>query len=150
MFDILLYEYIPIAANEQLKEIILTAIISLACTEDHFQLMKKWLEVNEVYFYKEGIKIEIIDLIISPENKYSILKKISSSTEMDQSEIKAFYESQLENDENKDLAKRCRISCNALTYNKENKERLWNLITSDSPDLPAHEQHAEFSSEFQH
>ena len=142
MFNFLLYEYIPIAANEQLKEIILTAIISLACTEDHFQLMKKWLEANEIFFYKEGIKIEIIDLIISPENKYSILKKISSSREMDQQEIKAFYESQLENDENKDLAKRWRISWDALTYNKENKERLWNLVTSDKPDLPAQEQHA--------
>ena len=65
------------------------------------------------------------DIEISPENKYLILRKISTSKETPKEEIVQFYESQLENDENKDLAKKCKLSCKAAIYDKEQKKEVF-------------------------
>ena len=61
---------------------------------------------------------------------------------MDPEEVKKFYEHYLENDENKDLVRRCKLTWEALAYNKESKEKFWNMVTCDKPDLSSHYQHA--------
>lgn len=142
MMHFLLYDFIPIATSEELKETILKGIISLACTEDHFKLMMKWIESNEVSFDKEGIRIQISDLIISPEIKYSMLRKIATSTELSAETIRKFYETHLENDDNKDLVKSCKLSCEAAIYDKASKEKFWNMVMSEKPEISLYDQEA--------
>jgi hypothetical protein len=64
------------------------------------------------------------DIEITPENKYAILRKVCTSTEIPIKDLILFYESQLENDENKDLAGRCKVSCETALYDKDIKEKV--------------------------
>lgn len=79
---------------------------------------------------------------ITPENKHAMLRKVATSTKLSPEEIRSFVEAQLENDENKDLAKRCRISCDAAIYDPAVKEKYWNMITADKLELSVYDQQA--------
>jgi len=52
------------------------------------------------------------------------LRKISTSVETPKEEIVKFFENQLENDENKDLARKCKLSCDSAIYDRENKIKV--------------------------
>lgn len=140
VFQFLMNDFMPKAANGELKQIILSAVIAISCTEEQYTLMKKWLEDDKITSIDNDTEIK--DVSITPENKYAILRKVATSTKMDQKDIKAFYTSQLENDENKDLAARCRLSCEAAEYNKEVKEALWQKITQDKCEMSIYDQQA--------
>jgi aminopeptidase N len=63
MLKFLLNDFLPIAPNEELKDILLTSIIALACTEEHFAMLKHWIETDKVTLVKEGITVEVSGFI---------------------------------------------------------------------------------------
>lgn len=63
MLKFLLNDFLPIAPNEELKDILLTSIIALACTEEHFAMLKHWTETDKVTLVKEGITVEVSGFI---------------------------------------------------------------------------------------
>ena len=140
VFNFLMNEFMPKAVNGELKQIILSAAIAISCNEEQYALMKQWLVDGKITSSNDNTEIE--DVSITPENKYAILRKIATSTKMNQKDIKEFYTSQLENDDNKDLAHRCKLSCEAAEYNKDVKEKMWQKITQDKCELSIYDQQA--------
>ena len=146
MVDFILYEILPQSTDGELKQILLSTIIGFSMTEEHKLMLKSWLENDKVAYDIKGKVTEIEDITITPENKYAILKKYSTSTKIDQKDIKQFVEDQLKDDENKDLVSKCRYSCEAAEYNPEVKQKFWDLIMQPKCDLPIHDQQAIMST----
>lgn len=86
--------------------------------------LKSWIDNEQVSYKVDGKETVFEGIEMTPENKYSILRKVCTSTEIPIKDLVLFYETQLENDENKDLASRCKISCQTAIYDKDNKEKV--------------------------
>ena len=83
--------------------------------------LKSWLEDGVISVDIDGEKRTFEEIKISPENKYGILRKTSTSVETPKVDTLLFFSKHLKNDENKDLAKKCELSCDAALYSKVNK-----------------------------
>ncbi|CAI2373227.1 unnamed protein product [Moneuplotes crassus] len=146
MFDFLLKEFLPATDNEQIQQIIVEGCISISRSEEHFRILKSWLETGQISAEINGEHRVFEEIKLSPEDKHFILKKISTSVETPKDEVVKFYEKHLENDENKDLARKCKLSCEAAINDRDSKVKHWKLITSSKSGLGAQDQQAIMST----
>jgi hypothetical protein len=106
MINFLLKEFMPNIDSSEIKQIILSTMISLTSTEKHRCRLQKWLNQGKITYTKDNEEQTVEGVSITPENKYSILKAVSVSKEIEKEEMTEFVEKHLKDDENKDLAHR--------------------------------------------
>jgi hypothetical protein len=106
MFNFLLNDFLPQTKDDELRQLAVSSIISIASTKDHFKLLKEWLENKKPFYYSDNKKVKV-DAGISIEEKHSILKLVSTFTELNDKEFAKFADSELEEDkDNQDLVER--------------------------------------------
>ena len=115
MFDFLLNKFFPNAKELELKQHILQALIIVASSDEHLQLLQSWIENKKPFYIEEGEKKEV-DIKINISIKHQILKKISTSIKLNNEEFQEFVKKQLAEDtKDQDLVVRCKLAIEAAT-----------------------------------
>lgn len=146
MFDFLLNTLLPKLDNEELRQLCVNSLISVAATDKHYKFLQEWLVNKKPFYMKGGNKVDVGSKM-SVSNKHSILKKISTSLTLNNAEFQTFVTQQLEEDkENKDLSGRCKLAIEAATYDKTIKNAFMDELLAPKSDRSIWEQRAIMST----
>lgn len=116
MFDFFFSTLLPkFEANEEVRELIVDAIITVSASDENINLLKTWLTSENFQ--------------LSPEQKYRILTKAFSQEGVSIEEKNKLRADILKGD-NSDLAKYNELQCNAAVPDLKVKETFWKELFS--------------------
>lgn len=126
--------------DAEITQLIISAILSVASTDEHLQMLKDWLENGKPFYLKDGKKVDV-NAKISIKDKHYILTRISTSVKLNNEEFQKFLEDQLEEDKgNQDMVARCRLACEAAKYDKAIKNSFMDELMAPKCDRSIWEQ----------
>jgi aminopeptidase N len=124
IYNFLLKQYLPQAKDAEVKQHVISAIISCSQNDVQKLFLKAWLENKKPFIIIDGKKQEI-DANITVSNKHTILRKLSTSLKLNDQGFQEFAEKQLAEDtKDKDLVGRCILAIQAATPDLEVKNKF--------------------------
>ena len=131
MFDFLLNTLLPAQTDDEMIQIFISSIISISSTDEQYLLLKEWVVDGKPFYFKDKAKVHI-EAKLTVSQKHSIFKKLAISIKLHTPDNMMFISEQLRADtENKDLNERCILACEAATYDKEAKNKLFDDVMSE-------------------
>ena len=142
MFEFLLNEFLPKVENEEIKQHVISAIISVGSSDKHKEILQKWL-INKKPFYLDNGEQKDISANLTIGNRHTILKKISTSLKLNNAEFQELFEKQMEEDsKDGDLVSRCKLSIEAAKFDKEVKAKFMDELLAAKCDRSIWDQRA--------
>ena len=110
---------------EEISRCYLTNLIGFSVSEKTRKTVHQLLITNKIN------EVEVPSNILQKANRFSCVKNIFQSKEINLEEKNRLIEEESKNDNNSDLAKRTELGCRASLPCKEQKLKAWEIISND-------------------
>jgi aminopeptidase N len=125
MFDLTLNLIVQDLSNKEITKNLLELAIVFANTEEHNEILKKWLTSIVI----NGTEVD--SSLLSQDNRFSIVTLIHKSRKIGLEEKNNLLEAEITRDKNSDRSILARNRCKASLPDKAVKEEIWNKIVNE-------------------